>query len=105
MTSEYLIIFLVIRIEWSTACHKALFSPVPESRHPGRVIQKTVDPVTVTQCQRLCRMYSECYGCNMQWSDDVYGYCEVLDVSNRTAYNTPGYLNQAGYTYYGNYPC
>ena len=86
----------------SGTCQGKVFVPVSDSHHPGRLIQRS-GPATVYQCERMCRMYSECYGFNMQWSDNTQttGFCEALDVSDREAYGVPGYLPNYSYTYYG----
>ena len=97
-----LVLCIFIYMYEALACDKASFIPVSGARHPARVIQRS-EAVTVGQCKRLCRMYAECYGFNMKWSDAVEssGSCEVLHLGDRTDYGTPGYTNHSGCTYYG----
>ena len=56
------------------------FYPNDNKRLHGIVIQKT-KTLHVHECERICKLYAECFAFNMNWSDKdrLEGDCELLE--------------------------
>ncbi|KAK2140520.1 hypothetical protein LSH36_1327g00015 [Paralvinella palmiformis] len=62
------------------SCRVSIFKPHHRARYEGSTIQTFAD-LRLDQCERICRLYTECHIFNMKWTDDnrVSGICRLLD--------------------------
>ena len=82
------------------------FYPNDNKRLIGIVIQ-TTENVELKQCERMCKLYTECFAFNMKWSDRerLGGDCEVLGrgIEDKEELLFRNYISNTEYSYFGKF--
>jgi len=81
-------------------CYEGNFFVWPNIQRGGRSIQEISHNVTWIACRRICRLYSECVGFNMNWSEsgEKIGTCTIL--GEKTNWINPNVTNKE-WSFYG----
>ena len=76
-----LAIFHFSAVASATTCYDGLFF-VWQGIHSDGVITETIsENVRVSSCERICRLYTNCVGFNVNWTDSEQemGFCRVTE--------------------------
>jgi len=92
------LILMSLTAEVHSSCHLSVFIPHHQVRYHGSVIQ-TFDGLRVDQCERICKLYTECHIFNMKWTDDnrASGICQLLEVTNENPRNV---IEDSSFSYF-----
>jgi hypothetical protein len=76
--------FLVLTLPLvHSSCIKNTFIEIDLNKNTvGGIYGPTSLPVRLDQCEKVCRVLTNCMGINMEWTDKTagYGYCEAFDA-------------------------
>ena len=85
-----------------STCSRDTFFMWDRVRCHGDVIQAIHQSVPMTSCERACRLYNDCVGFNMEWTQyaSKTGGCSLM--RSKTAYNGTN-IGSPGTSFYGKY--